>query len=140
MARRTLTDRGVEALKPRATRYHFPDPELKGHYVRVLQTGSKVYAAVAIDPRGKQVWATIGNTSLIGIAEARKKAREVISAIKAGEDRDGPQSFQAVAEQWLKRHAEAKGLRTADRIRRDLDKHVLPAWAGRDFAGIRRGD
>jgi hypothetical protein len=66
MARKTLTDHGVEALKPRASRYHFPDPELKGHYVRVLTTGTKVFAAVAIDLSGKQRWVTLGKADLIG--------------------------------------------------------------------------
>jgi len=38
--RKTLSDKGVAALKPRAGRYAFPDPELRGHYVRVQPTGA----------------------------------------------------------------------------------------------------
>jgi len=30
--RKTLSDKGVAALKPRAARYATPDPELRGHY------------------------------------------------------------------------------------------------------------
>ena len=61
-------------------------------------------------------------------------ARAAIKAIKAGEDRSGPQSFTAMAEQWFKRHVEAKGLRSAVPYQ-DIPQsmHILPAWAGREF-------
>jgi integrase len=141
MARRkTLSDAGVETLKPRASRYAFPDPELQGHYIRVQPSGAKSYVAVARDPSGKQVWATIGATSLFGIAEAREKARTAIKAIKVGEDRSPPESLRAIAELWLKRHVQAGGLRTQAEIERCLTKYVYPSWQGRDFATIRRGD
>ena len=77
---------------------------------------------------------------MLGIEEARAKARETIAAIKAGADRAGPQSFQAVAEDWFKRHVVAKGLITAKQTRRYLDKHILPEWGGREFTSIKRGD
>ena len=40
----------------------------------------------------------------------------------------------------MKRHVEAKGLITAKERRRYLAKHILPAWAGRDFTSIKRSD
>ena len=81
MARRkSLSDIGVADLKPRAKGYVAPDPELLGHYVRVQPTGAKSYVVVARNPFGKQVWMTIGSTSLFGIVEAREKARDVIKA------------------------------------------------------------
>jgi predicted phage terminase large subunit-like protein len=60
---------------------------MPGHYVRVSATGAKSYAVVARDPNGKQIWHTIGSTTLHRIAEARELARDAIKAIKAGEDR-----------------------------------------------------
>ena len=84
--------------------------------------------------------ATIGAASIYTIAQAREKAREAIRAIKAGEDHSGPQSFEAVAGEWWERHVEARGLRSAGELRRILDNQILPAWGGRDFASIRRGD
>ena len=61
MARKTLTDRGVAALKPRAKRYFYADPELTGHYVRVSESGAKVfYAAARGGPDGKQTWVQVG--------------------------------------------------------------------------------
>ena len=118
----------------------FPTRNLAGHYIRVTPTGSKSFAAVARDPRGKQVWHTIGSAELYKIEDARELARLAIKAIKAGEDRSGPQSFDVVAEEWFKRHVEGKGLRSASHTRLYLNRHILPAWAGREFTSIRRGD
>ena len=140
MARRTLTDRGVAALKPRARLYPKADPQLPGHYIRVLPSGSKSFACVARGPSGKQVWHTLGSSLILTIDEARAKARVVMAAVKAGEETAGPESFAAVAEQWFKRHVEAKKLRSMVEIRRYLDKWILPAWGNREFRSLRRGD
>jgi integrase len=140
LARRTWTDKSIEGLKPRAKRYAEPDPKLAGHYVRVTPNSAKSFVAVARDPQGKQVWHTIGSTDLFKLDEARELAREAIKAIRVGGDRSGPQSFASVAEQWFKRHVEAKGLRSAKTLRAYLDQHILPAWGTRDFESIRRGD
>ena len=113
---------------------------LAGHYIRVTPTGAKSFTAVARDPRGKQVWHTVGSTDLYTIEDARELARLAIKAIKAGDDRSGPQSFDVVAEEWFKRHVEGKGLRSAPHTRLYLNRHILPAWAGREFTSIRRGD
>ena len=140
MARKTLTDKGVTALKSRNKQYAHPDPMMPGHYIRVSPGGTKQFVVVARDPRGKQVWATIGNAAHLKIEHAREKARETVTRIKAGEDRAGPQSFEAVANDWFKRHVEGKGLRSAPEIRRYLDKHILPTFGGREFTSIKRGD
>jgi integrase len=143
--RRRLTDAGVKALKPRAARYTMPDPELVGHYVRVMPSGAKSYVTVARTPLGKQVWTTIGSTDHIKIDDARDKARETIRRIKAGlpaieAPPPAADSFAVVAENWQKRHVAAKGLRTAYNIERCLTKYVLPSWRDRPFADIRRKD
>jgi integrase len=141
MARgKRLSDIGVAALKARSSRYVSPDPELPGHYIRVQPSGAKYYVAVARDPSGKQVWHTVGPTTLFNIDDARARARKAILAIRSGAERAGPQSFESVAQQWFKRHVETKKLRSADNLRRTLDKHLLPAWRGRDFTSIRRSD
>src|SRR5262249_5869465 len=132
--RKTLTDKGVEALKPRASRYAFPDPELRGHYVRVQPSGAKSFVMVTRDPAGRQVWSTIGAVDVLGVEEAREKAREAVKRIKAGLPAIEPlpvkpDTFQAVAENWLKRHVAAKKLRSEREIRRALGKYVFPRWA-----------
>jgi integrase len=117
-----------------------PDPKLAGHYVRVTPKGAKSFVAVARDPRGKQIWHTIGSCSLFRLQEAQELARAAIKAIRAGGDRSGPQTFAAVAEQWIKRHVEANRLRSGRYVKNYLSNHILPVWGSRDFESIRRGD
>jgi integrase len=143
--RKTLTDKGVASLKPRASRYAFPDPEMRGHYVRVQPSGAKSFVTVARDPSSKQVWSTIGATDVMDIDAAREKAREVIRRVRAGltafeAPPSKPDSFQAVAEKWIKRHVQAKRLRSEKEVTRLLSAHVYPRWKDRAFLDIRRSD
>jgi integrase len=146
MRRKTLSDAGVANLKPRPKRYAFPDPELGGHFIRVTPTGAKSYCAVARDRiTGKQVWATVGGCDLFGIGEAREKARQAIKRIREGRPPfdpppTPPDSFKAISQTWMKRHVDAKGLRSRSQIERMLRVHVLPVWGDREFTSIRRGD
>jgi integrase len=100
---------------------------------------------VTLDPHGKQVWATLGTTDVLTIAEAREKARTAIKRVKQGKPAletppPKPDTFEDIAEQWLKRHVRAKGLRSEHEITRLLHAHVYPAWHGRAFLSIRRSD
>ena len=141
--RKTLSDKGVVDLKSKDTRYAFPDPELRGHYVRVMPSGTKSFVAVAQSPHGKQVWATIGACDVLEIEEARERARSAIKRIKAGlppfeAPPPAPNSFHEIAEQWLARHVRKKKLRSEGEITRLLKAHVYPRWGKRDFLEIRR--
>jgi integrase len=143
--RKTLTDRGVAALKSRPQRYAFPDPEVTGHYVRVAPSGAKSFVTVARDPDGKQVWTTVGATDVMSIDEARERAREAIKRVRAGLPAfevppAKPDTFQDVAEQWLRRHVQANGLRSQAEITRLLRACVFTTWEGRNFLDIRRSD
>jgi integrase len=143
--RKTMSDKGVAALKPRAARYVVPDPELRGHYIRVQPSGAKSFVAVTLDPQGKQVWATVGAAGVLTIAEAREKARAAIQRIKAGKPAFEapavkPATFEDIAERWLKRHVRAKGLRSEGEVVRLLQAHIYPAWKDCAFLDIRRSD
>jgi integrase len=140
--RKTLTDKGVAALKPRPQRFTFPDPELTGHYVRVTPNGNKTFSVVARAPNGKQVWAAVGAADAMPIKEARERARVAIGRIRDGLSafEAAPNTFGEIAEQWLTRHVQAKGLVTDYQIGRLLHVHVLPQWGTRPFLQIRRSD
>ncbi|WP_395664213.1 tyrosine-type recombinase/integrase [Aestuariivirga sp.] len=145
MARKTLSDLGIAALNPRAKPYLFPDPQQPGLSVRVSPRGAKSYMLVTRDPTGRQVWKTIGHPAEMSIEEARDRAKAVKTRIKAGLPADEPkpvvpETFRQVSENWIKRHVEAKGLRTKGEIERSLAKYVTPAWGDRDFLSIRRSD
>jgi integrase len=143
--RKTLTDKMVATLPRRGKRYVLSDPEQRGMYIRVMPKGPNVYAAVARDPYGKQVWATVGSADVLKIEEARDKARKAIRRIKEGKPAFeppavAPESFRAVAEEWIKRHVVAKGLRSRPEIGRVLKQNVYPLWGKRSFVGIKRSD
>jgi integrase len=144
--RRRLTDEAVARLKPRPKRYAVPDPELIGHYVRVMPSAARSYCAVARDPLlGKQVWTTLGSTNHLKIEDARQQARTIIARVKRGLSATeapppAPDSFATVSANWIKRHVEAKGLRSRYEIERCLNKYVLPVWRDRPFTAIGRGD
>jgi len=140
--RKSLTDKGVAALKPRSQRYAAPDPQLTGHYVRVQPSGAKSFVTVARSPTGKQVWTTIAACDVMGIDEARERAREAIKRVRVGLPAVEPASasFAEVAEQWLARHVRPNALRSEKEIVRLLNVHVYPAWKDRAFLAIRRSD
>lgn len=145
MSRKSLSDIGVANLKPRAQRYAFPDPEMRGHYVRVAPSGTKTFAVVARDPHGKQVWASIGPADTFKIEEARERGRRALQRIRDGlppfeEAPTKPATFAEVAASWMKRHVEAKGLLSKAEMERCLKVYVLPEWEDRGFVSIRRGD
>jgi integrase len=140
--KKALDDAAVAALPVKRTRYAQQDTDQRGLYVRVTPKGARTFYAVTTDLNGKVIWHRIDDASIMSIEDARAEARRVIGAIKSGKDKAGPQSFATVAEQWFKRYVENKDrkLRSAPEIRRYLDKHILPAWAGREFTEITRGD
>jgi integrase len=137
--RKQFTDAAIAALPRKPKRYSVVDPELPGFYVRVTPAGAKSFAAVTQDPSGRLVWTTIGKPELFTVDEARVRAREIIKAVRAGEGA-GLETFITVAGSWLKRRVEKNGLRTRIEIERVLSRYILPAWSGRDFASITRGD
>ena len=70
--------------------------------------------------------------------ERRQKTSS--TALKGGQRVEGPEAFETVANEWLKRHVEARGLFSERAIRRNVRNHVLPAWDGRNFRSIGRID
>ena len=145
MARQSLTDKQIEKLKPKAKRYTVPDPELRGHYVRVTPKGVKTFVTVTRNGFGKQIWTTIGGADVLKIADARERARKAIKRIKDGLEAfepppEKPDTFRAVAESYIKRHVEANALRSQAEVKRIFGKYILPHWSDREFEGIKRSD
>jgi integrase len=143
--RRRLSDKQVRSLRPGPKRRTVVDPELVGHYVRVMPSGVRSFVAVARDPFGKQVWSTIGTADHIGIEQAREQARTIIARVKSGKPATEPpppppDSFADVAANWIKRHVEPKRLRTRGEMERILVRYAYPHWRDRIFTDVRRGD
>ena len=113
---------------------------MPGLFVRTLPSGRKSYLVIARDPNGKQVWQSLGSASSMTKAEARDAARDVVKTIKSGKDRTGPKTFETVSADFMVHHVAHERLRTEKDIRRNLDKHILPKWSGREFTSIKRRD
>ena len=135
-----LDDAGVANLKPKAKRYGVPDPELRGHYIRITPNGTKTFAAVARDPNGKQVWRAIGSHPEMKIEDAREKAIAIIRGIRATVlvERNETPTFESVAGQWFQRHVMKNNHISERQTSRWLRKHIIPAFAGMDFVDVRR--
>jgi integrase len=133
-----FTDEDIRNMPAKRKRFAVPDSDQRGLYIRVTPKGAKSFVVVTTGLDGKQIWKVIGRTDTMSIEKAREEARRVIQAIHTGADLAGAQSFAALAEEWLKRHA--KNLRSIDSKRGHLRNHILPAFANREFASLRRGD
>ena len=84
-ARTTLTDKGIEALKPQpGKRMHVFDSIVPGLCVRVTEGGSKSFVLVT-HYKGKQKWLTLGHPGGLKLADARDQARDAILKSKRGE-------------------------------------------------------
>jgi integrase len=153
--RKTLTDKGVAALKSRDDMYRFADPEMRSHYVKIEPSGVKTFWVQARNPAGNQKWSKVGDADVISIVESRKRGRKLIERIQAGlpAEEQAAETFAEVVlgkpdekkpgerkGGWLKRYVDKKALRTAPEIKRLLNKFILPAWGDRAFTSIRRSD
>jgi integrase len=142
--RRGLNDQQIAALPRKAKRYNLADPEQRGHYLRVSPDRATPisYAAVARDPGGKQIWATLGTAEAFGIEHARELARQAIKRIKGGQltvEPDSP-TVKAVAESWLRLCVDNKRLRTSAARRRIIATHIVPRIGSRTFVDLKRSD
>lgn len=122
------------------------DPDSRGLFVRITPAGGRSWIAMARDPDGKQVWATIGDAAVMELSEAREIGREAVRRIKRGEPalpkpeaRVAPVTFKKMAESFLDRHVHKQELRSAGEIERQFNTYIYPEWGEKPFASIRRG-
>ena len=80
-----LTQRSVDAAKPRAKRYGVRDGLIPGLRLIVHPSGQKTFALFA-RVNGRLVNTKIGSAAVLNLAAARAKGREVLAGIVDGED------------------------------------------------------
>ena len=85
MAKITLTEARVRALRSRKTAYDTRDGKLKAFGVRVLPSGGKRFF-IHCQHRGERIWKIVGATNAMGLAEARKRAATMLAAIRRGRE------------------------------------------------------
>jgi integrase len=100
--------------------------------------GSKTFRALTYR-NGKAHTIKLGIYPQMSVKEAREKARAYFHDPATYTAQTLPNTFKEVADNWVKRHVEAHGLRSAHEIKRQLDKYVYPKWKDRKFLELRRG-
>ena len=138
MARTTLTAARVTALRPRKSPYDTRDSKLTGFGVRVLPSGRKRFFTHC-QHRGERVWRVVGDANSMSVGEARRRADEMLAAIRRGEDtppHPGGTLLEAVAEIVFERYQRVWRARTLEVNRGYLRNQILPCFSGRPVADI----
>ena len=136
-----LTESRIEGLKPRPSPYDVRDGALKGFGVRVLPSGAKRYF-IHSQHEGRRVWKTVGAVGGLGLDEARRRATELLAAIRRDEAPVLPEErlFETVAEEVFDRYGRRWKPRTLKVNRDYLRSTILPRFAGMNIADIARED
>jgi integrase len=150
--RQILTDAACKTKPPCNGRLEIADLRQAGLVLRITANGARSFAFRFRHPHTrKTLRATIGSYPQVSLEIARKRAREMAAEVGAGKnpienkraEREAAptRTFQALADRYLKEHAERhKRPRSVEEDRRNLAVHVLPRWAKRDFRTVRRAD
>ena len=141
-----LTQRRVDALRPRRKVRDVRDAELMGYSVRVMPSGARRYF-IHSQHRGKRVWKIIGDAAAIAEPEARARARSMLAALRDGREPDtadpGRNLFETVAEEVFDRYGRRWKPRTLDVNRVYLRRQITALLRGqahrRDNPGGRAG-
>jgi integrase len=139
----TFTDRFLKSLKPSkgGTRTTVWDAVLPGLCVRI---GAKPAFYVGKRPTGskKFIWIKIGDYPVMALAEARSRAREVVSALIEGRPAPAPtkgtMTFTDMAERYIDEILPQK--RTAKGCEQAIRRELLPALGDRPLVSIRQDD
>lgn len=144
-----LTERALQALKPRPERYEAFDDERRSFGVRVSVSGRKSFVYL-FRVRGRQRRLTLGPWPEMSLAAARAAHAEAFATLARGLDpaalkkaeRQAARQTGTVGELvvlYLKRHARPKK-RSWREDERMLRKDVLPRWGERLAGDITRAD
>ena len=143
MAPQRLSERRVDALKPRKSVYDVRDRELTGFGIRVLPSGAKRYF-IHSQHRGRRVWKIVGQTGSIGLEGARARARTLLAAIRngKGDEAAAPPDipFGTVGDEVFRRYARNWKPSTLRVNRGYYRNQILPWFGGRPIAEITARD
>ena len=143
MATDRLSQRRVDALKPRKSAYDIRDLELKSFGVRVLPSGAKRYF-IHSQHDGRRVWKTVGQAGAVGVDEARDRAKAMLVAIRDGNGDTAAAppdiAFETVADEVFRRYARNWKPSTLKVNRNYYCNHILPWFEGRPIADITAHD
>ena len=139
MSNTRLTQRLIDALKPRKKTFDLRDTELKGFGVRVRCSGIKRYF-VQSQQQGIRTWRIIGNAAGMTLEEARCHARSALASLHNGEEiiaaTNEETRFGVVAEKLFEACERHWKVSTRRVNRNYLKKQILPWFRDMQVAGI----
>ncbi|MGA7665628.1 MAG: tyrosine-type recombinase/integrase [Pseudolabrys sp.] len=150
--RQILTDATCKTKPPRAGRIEIADLRQPGLVLRITALGARTFGFRFRHPHSrKTLRSLIGSYPATGLEAARKRARDMATLVDAGQnpnevksaerDHAPKRTFQALADRYLREYAERrKRPASIEGDRLNLDVHILPKWAKRDYRTIRRAD
>jgi integrase len=142
-----LSEEGVARYKtPAGGQDDYFDTVVPGLVLRVNYGGAKVWLVrhylKRTDEAGKRYLVPtthrLGRYPVLKVKEARERARFFQGDVQKGRAQAKADTFQAVAENFIKRYVEDKGLRSQPEIERCLKKYVYPEWSAERFRAIDR--
>ena len=143
MATARLTERRVDALKPRRSAYDVRDRDLKGFGVRVLPSGARRYF-IHSQHQGRRVWKLVGQAEALNVDEARERAKAMLAAIRHGDDDEAATHaaipFETVADEVFRRYARNWKPSTLKVNRNYYRNHILPWFERRPIGDITAHD
>ncbi len=143
-----LTKRFVESAKAAATDQVIFDDEIPGFGLRVLASGVRSYLVQYRNKQGRSRRLTIGKHGKITADIARKNALRIFDAVRAGNDpvaerrayMDAP-LVNDLLDRYLVEHVERRNRpRTAEEVKRLVERHVRPALGRHKVAAVTRHD
>ncbi len=145
-----FTDRSIQAIKPRSSRFEVWETGYSGFGLRVSPAGRKAWIYLyRFD--GKSRRATLGQYPAMTLAEAHAAHAEAAKILDKGFDpgamdqatkeqaRREPTIAQLVKE-FIEKGLKAKGNRSWQEYKRNLEKDVIPAWGARKAKDIKKRD
>jgi len=142
MAKETLNDRGLKALKPAktGTRYERMDKVVGGFGIRVTDKGAKTFILIARYPGSTNpTRRALGEYGVLTLEKARQKARDWIELIGRGidpaeqeerlrlaEQQKRKNTFAAVAEDFIVERLPSE--RRGKDVERDIRHEFVPKW------------
>lgn len=152
MARKAITKRAVDALKPGEL---LADTEVRGFVARCLPSGVITYGFRYRDKTtGNRRWLGLGLHGQVTPEEARSLAKQHAGAVASRRDPQAElqearaaaagagqgKTVDALLDEFLARHVRKAGLRTADEIESTLTRQVRPRIGQKGIYQLRRSE
>ena len=138
-----LTQRQIDALKPRKKTFDVRDTELKGFGVRIRCSGIKRYF-VQSQHEEIRTWRMLGDASGMSLEEARCRARSILASLHNGEEiiaaTNEETRFGVVAEKLFEACERHWKVSTRKANRYYLNNQILPWFRNMQVAGITERD